>query len=122
MLPFDAVSRWFGRVLRLLAGYGPGRRRNRHFTVTVTETAPALDGLQRSVVHVVRTNGKDRWAMLRCPCGCDGVVTLSLQNVHRPHWTLTQNNLGHPSLHPSVWRQEGCFSHFWIRDGQIHWC
>ncbi|MDM9644782.1 DUF6527 family protein [Rhizobium sp. S163] len=27
-----------------------------------------------------------------------------------------------PTLHPSVWRNSGCRSHFWVRRGRIAWC
>lgn len=122
MLLFDTISRWFKYLIGFLAGIRPGKQRDKLFSIVITEAAPSLEALQSSVLHVVRANGKDRWAMLRCPCGCGEVLTLSLQDVHQPHWRLTQSNFGHPSLYPSVWRQTGCFSHFWIKDGQVQWC
>lgn len=118
----DAIARWFGHIWHALIRAAWPRRRAHSFVFAVSETAPSLDAVQRAVVHVVRANGRNRWAMLRCPCGCDGVVTLSLQDVHRPHWKLTETASGKLTLHPSIWRQEGCRSHFWIRDGRVHWC
>jgi hypothetical protein len=38
-----------------------------------------------------------------------------------PHWTLSVDASGRPTLRPSVWRTTGCKSHFWIRNGQTVW-
>ncbi|WP_368356434.1 DUF6527 family protein [Acidithiobacillus ferruginosus] len=68
------------------------------------------------------TADKPKWALFKCPCRCGDVVTLSLQPVHRPHWRLTRTLTGRPTLYPSVWRDKGCLSHFWLRDGRVSWC
>ena len=62
------------------------------------------------------------WAMFKCPCGCGTVISLSLQKIHRPSWTVEKTKAGRPSLYPSVWQNKGCCSHFWIKDGRVHWC
>lgn len=118
----EAIVCWCKGVWHALTRTGRPRRRTSSFVVAISDAAPSMEEVQRAVVHVVHANGKNRWAMLRCPCGCDEVVTLSLQNVHRPHWKLAQTASCKPTLHPSIWRQEGCRSHFWIRDGRVHWC
>jgi hypothetical protein len=40
----------------------------------------------------------------------------------KPRWNVDLDNRGRVSLHPSVWRQTGCRSHFWLRSGRIEWC
>jgi len=72
--------------------------------------------------YCVTNADKPKWALFRCPCGCDSVVTLSLQPVHQTHWRLARTHAGRPTLYPSVWRDTGCLSHFWLRDGRISWC
>jgi len=62
-----------------------------------------------------------KWVMFRCPCPCREVITLSLQKVHNPHWKLLAGPDGHASLRPSVWRTQGCRSHFWVDDGRVYW-
>lgn len=63
----------------------------------------------------------EAWAaVMACPCGCGAVIELLLSNAARPHWTLTVSG-DLPTLHPSVWRSTGCRSHFWVREGRIHW-
>ncbi|WP_414144281.1 DUF6527 family protein [Burkholderia territorii] len=59
--------------------------------------------------------------MFRCPCPCSETITLSLQKVHKPHWNLQATIDGRGTLYPSVWRTQGCRSHFWIRDGRVYW-
>ena len=98
------------------------RSTHRYASVEYAQVPPQLDGVRKGVVHVVQTNGQDRWAMFGCPCGCGQVITLSLQAVHHPHWRLRTADGARPSLHPSVWRQVGCHSHFWIADGRVRWC
>jgi hypothetical protein len=39
-----------------------------------------------------------------------------------PVWELTIDRGGVPTLHPSVWRQEGCGCHFVLKHGRVHWC
>lgn len=61
------------------------------------------------------------WAVaMSCPCGCGEIVELSLSKVSKPHWTLRLDQ-GKPTLSPSVWRNIGCKSHFWVRRGQVDW-
>lgn len=87
----------------------------------ITGTPPKATEVGRVTFYVVARNGSGMWALFRCPCGCNEVVTLSLQNAHHPHWTLEMNSSGRPTLYPSIWRDVGCFSHFWVRDGRVHW-
>lgn len=61
------------------------------------------------------------WAVaMTCPCGCGEIVELSLSKASRPHWKLRLDK-GKPTLSPSVWRNVGCKSHYWVRRGQVHW-
>ncbi|MGK2742260.1 DUF6527 family protein [Tepidicaulis sp. LMO-SS28] len=59
---------------------------------------------------------------MRCPCGCGDTIVLQLIPEARPRWDLFQNDQGHPTLRPSVDRNAGCESHFWVRNGKITWC
>ncbi|WP_426400907.1 DUF6527 family protein (plasmid) [Ralstonia sp. R-29] len=71
---------------------------------------------------VVAPNDTPKWVMFRCPCPCSELITLSLQKVHKPHWSLQTTGDGRGTLYPSVWRTQGCRSHFWIKDGRVFWC
>lgn len=94
-----------------------------HFTaITVVGKPPGNENTVPGQLYCVMTANQPKWALFKCPCGCESVVTLSLQPMHRPHWRLTRTHSGRPMLYPSVWRDQGCLSHFWVRDGRIAWC
>ena len=71
-----------------------------------------------SVVH----NSKLYWTVFRCPCGCGELISLPMCEPHSPRWRLRSTKAARPSLRPSVWRNRGCMSHFWISDGRVRMC
>ncbi|MEW8441568.1 MAG: DUF6527 family protein [Candidatus Thiodiazotropha taylori] len=61
------------------------------------------------------------WAVaFKCPCGCGDSISLNLIG-RRPRWSAQIDASGKMTVHPSIWRTSGCTSHFWIRQGCIHW-
>lgn len=67
--------------------------------------------------------GQHRWsASMLCPCGCGELLQVSLMPEGRPRWHLARHADGSVSLHPSVWRNIGCRSHFFFRNSRIVWC
>lgn len=72
---------------------------------------------------VLAREGEENWCVgMRCPCGCRSVIELLLIREAAPRWDLSTDAIGLPTLKPSVWRQTGCRSHFWVRGGHIDWC
>jgi Family of unknown function (DUF6527) len=61
-------------------------------------------------------------AAFLCPCGCGEVIQLSLLPNDSPKWYVTFDRDGFPTLVPSVWRRNGCGSHFFLRHGSVVWC
>jgi hypothetical protein len=89
-------------------------------TVLLAELPELLDP---GSVYVLG-EGQYRWfvAML-CPCGCKAVLQVSLLTDAKPRWRLIEHaDDGTVTLQPSVWRLEGCRSHFFLRRGRIQWC
>ena len=87
-------------------------------TVYLEELPDVLDA---RAVYVLG-QGKHRWfAAMACPCGCGATVEVSLLADARPRWRLVEHRDGTVSLEPSVWRQIGCRSHFFLRRGLIQW-
>ena len=84
-------------------------------------TPPPINAVERGIVFSVARGDSLMWAMLVCPCGCQEVITLSLQKAHRPHWRLGVDAKGLPSIWPSIWRTQGCRSHFWLDRGRVFW-
>ena len=60
-----------------------------------------------------------RWLLLKCPCGCDDVIPINIDQRAGKSWRLYRGKDKRISLFPSVWRDTGCLSHFIIRNGQI---
>jgi len=80
------------------------------------------ESLKASTVYLCG-EGEHLWAAaMICPCGCDEVIQLNLLRQARPRWSAQQHQDGTVSLMPSVWRQKGCRSHFFIRHGRVNWC
>ena len=73
----------------------------------------------KSLVRMV-DEGQAWAAAMRCPCGCEEVIELSLSQSANPRWDLLGTRR-RPTLRPSVWRNVGCRSHFWVRDGRVLW-
>ena len=77
--------------------------------------------LSDRVLYVVEEDGYEEQAAMRCPCGCGRTLQMNLLPDERPCWRLTRHENGTSTLHPSVWRQKDCRSHFWFRRGRVIW-
>lgn len=89
-------------------------------TVVVEDLLP--EQLARRTLYIVQDDGYLEQAAMICPCGCRRILHMNLLTDSRPCWKLTQHANGTVSLHPSVWRQKDCRSHFWFRQGRVYWC
>lgn len=91
-------------------------------SIFIKNITPTNDSIDAGVFIEIIYKNKPLWALFKCPCGCQYVITLPLQKTHGPSWTVTVSEMGRPTLFPSVWQNKGCFSHFWIEDGIVYWC
>lgn len=92
------------------------------FVARYAERNPAQDAIAESDLVIVQSGGYRKWACFRCPCGCGDKISLSLAANRRPSWRVSADWLGRPTIEPSVWQRAGCYSHFWVRRGQVEWC
>jgi hypothetical protein len=102
---------WFGKLIR--------RRR----LSGVTEVASMNDVYEKlgAKIYIVRRGGRERRAVLACPCRCGTRIDVSLMASHNPHWTVEIRD-GRISLYPSIWLlQDPCQSHFLIRRNRFIW-
>lgn len=72
---------------------------------------------------IIAREGQDLWsAGMICPCGCGRTIELMLLPGVKPRWDLQVDDANRPTLWPSVWANNGCKSHFWLRRGEVEWC
>lgn len=116
---WSALRSWFGRLVRrgaLPPSPAP------HLTVYgVIRAEEEPDELEQMQVYAVG-EGEHLWHIsMVCPCGCGEKLSLNALPDDSPRWTL-EERCGVPSIRPSVWRQVGCRSHFFLKHGRIEWC
>ena len=90
------------------------------YTTRLVDTLPKR--LRRRTFYLVQEDAFLEQASMLCPCGCKSVLQMNLLTDDRPCWRLSCHDDGTATLHPSVWRQKGCRSHFWFRRGRVNWC
>ncbi len=73
-------------------------------------------------VYIIGVPGNEWLAEMLCPCGCGETLFLNLLQDEMPNWKWRVNTDGTVTLSPSVWRQVGCKSHFFLKKGMIQWC
>ena len=97
--------------------FWPSSRPQQYKAVTTPDKPRRL---APTAVYIV--GDKRPWLLLMvCPCGCGATIQLNLLPEDRPCWQLTTHVDGTISAHPSIWRTEGCRSHFFLRRGSIKW-
>jgi hypothetical protein len=88
----------------------------------VTERqASAIQLLDRPGDYALVVRGVPRAIVLACPDGCGQPITLNLDPRSGKAWR-TYGDISVLSIYPSVWRDDGCKSHFIICGGLILWC
>ena len=113
------------RFKELLGRVQPGRvgklfgRKTEGYRIERVEDLP--ENLKPLRLYVAGERRNEWAAAMLCPCGCEETIQLNLLEQVRPRWRVLEAELG-PSLEPSVWRRQGCRSHFFLRSGQIEWC
>lgn len=91
------------------------------YSLVMTEQRPSQESVKDGVIYVVGSQGYAKWAYLRCPCPQHDVIMLNLSKHRRPAWTVRVKGKNIPDIYPSIWQLDGCYSHFWIRDGKVNW-
>jgi len=101
---------------RLVARFAPRR------SLKIVEGDMLPPKLPRRNLVMARDSGEEWSIGMRCPCGCGQRLEMMLLKGVKPRWNASVDRRGHVTLHPSVWLQQGCKSHFWVRSGRIVWC
>ncbi len=77
--------------------------------------------LKAKQVTFVGSENFYKWAIMKCPCGCGDILSLSLMKTYSPNWIAKIDSKDRVTLSPSVWKNDGCCSHFFIKKGKIIW-
>ena len=80
------------------------------------------DSLKPATLYVAGEEPHLWAAAMLCPCGCGEIVHLNLLGDARPSWSVLKHNDSSITLMPSIWRTQGCRSHFCVRRSRIDWC
>lgn len=83
------------------------------------DQAEALLEMAGDVAGVVR--GRPRSLLIHCPDGCGETLVINLDARAGKAWRIDTRNDA-LSLYPSVWRDDGCKSHFILWRNHIIWC
>lgn len=113
MMIMTKVRKWWRNALER---FSPRRR------LRVIDGDSLPPRLPRCDLVLAREDGEDWCVGMRCPCGCGYVIELLVVAEAKPRWNVKVGANGLPTLSPSIWLQKGCRSHFWVRDGRVHWC
>jgi hypothetical protein len=79
------------------------------------------EGLEERLVYIIGEGNHQWFAALICPCKCGATLYLNLDPHDRPCWEVIKHSGKVVSLFPSIHRQVGCGSHFWLRRGHVFW-
>ena len=61
----------------------------------------------------------NKWCIVfLCPCGCGETIFLNTLKNSKPCWRVNRDSKKKFSIRPSVHRQVGCRSHFFIRESK----
>lgn len=65
---------------------------------------------------------KHPWLLaFKCPCGCQNLIQLNLLKDADPCWRFKVDKKRKINIYPSVWRTNGCRSHFLVQSSKIRW-
>jgi hypothetical protein len=84
-------------------------------------SAAASAAKATGIAALVRGGGREKWLLMKCPCGCGQQIALNLMQSHSPQWKVSVQSAKRFSIHPSV-DATSCGAHFWLRDGKVIWC
>jgi hypothetical protein len=95
-------------------------RKPKAFSAIFVDDVP--DSLRRRAIYIAGSPGHYWSVSMLCPCGCGDLIQLNLLPQVRPCWQVEAHKDGTVTIAPSIWRQQGCRSHFFVRNGHIQWC
>lgn len=90
-----------------------------HYVACYVDDFPEI--FENKVVYFLGSPRKEWLAGFLCPCGCCNTIELVLSGTQHPCWKADVSDDGMVTFFPSVWRNIGCKSHFFLINGRISW-
>jgi Family of unknown function (DUF6527) len=76
--------------------------------------------VEQEKIYIIGENNY-YWALVfLCPCGCSEKIQLNVLDEASPYWKFSVND-DVITIKPSIWRNSGCKSHFFIDRGNVSW-
>lgn len=91
------------------------------YKVEIIPDNPNPENLKKNIIYVVGDKKYVKWAYIKCPCGCNNSIMLSLNKNSFPSWSVKQDKLGRATISPSINKLDGCRSHFLVKKGKLIW-
>lgn len=91
------------------------------YKVEIIPENPNPENLKKNIVYIVGGKRYVKWAYMKCPCGCNEPIMLSLDKNSFPSWSVKQDKLGRATISPSINKLDGCRSHFLVKNGKLIW-
>lgn len=89
------------------------------FKVVFLEDNPR--SIEEKTIYIISDGPKPDTLIFKCPCGCTADIFLNLLTDTRPVWSFEIHAKNEITVSPSIWRQVGCRSHFFIINGNVSW-
>jgi len=91
------------------------------YVTSLSEGNPSPNMILNKKFVIVGYHNFPKWISFNCPCGCGDLLTLSLMRNIEPNWDLRIDRFNRITLSPSVWKKDGCRSHFFVKKSKVVW-
>ena len=78
--------------------------------------------MKKRVIYILGGRKHSFQVIMRCPRSCKKNIYLNISDQHKKRWYVTEHNDGTVSIRPSIWVQDKCNCHYWIKEGRVFWC
>lgn len=79
------------------------------------------DTIKSKQILIIKDGVEPELLVLKCPCGCNQDIMLNLLKDTKPKWDFDFTSKDEINIYPSIWRNIGCKSHFFIKKGKVDW-
>lgn len=114
------MIRKLGLICRLIGFFNWKIGKHQYRIKTICDN-PNSGSIKNNIIYVVGGEDYVKWAYLQCPSGCKEIIMLNLNRERNPSWKISQDRIGKATIYPSIHKQDGCQSHFWIKKGKLKW-